>query len=89
MELSRLSRKEIINLHDGSRLGYVGESDLIIDAATGCIESIIIFPRGSGLKFKQGREIVVPWNHVKKIGEEVLIVDISPDRHVRRYNCHE
>lgn len=90
MELSRLSRKEIINLHDGARLGYVGDSDLVIDGASGCIQSIIIFPKGSGLQFsRSSRELVIPWDSVKKIGEEVLIVDIAPDRHTRKYGCHE
>lgn len=85
MELSRLSRKEIINLYDGSRLGFVGESDLIIDAGTGAIKSIIITPKAGGLKMSRGmRELTVPWESVKKIGEEVLIVDISPMRGLRR-----
>lgn len=89
MELSRLSRKEIINLHDGSRLGYVGESDLVIDDNTGHIESIIIIPKGMGLKLRQVRELVIPWTSIKKIGEEVLIVDIAPERNYRKYPCHE
>jgi YlmC/YmxH family sporulation protein len=88
LELSRLSRKEIINLHDGARLGYIGDSDLVIDGASGSIQSIIIFPKG--LQFgKSSRELIIPWESVKKIGEEVLIVDIAPDRHTRKYGCHE
>ncbi|MDW7651033.1 MAG: YlmC/YmxH family sporulation protein [Bacillota bacterium] len=89
MELSRLSRKEIINLHDGSRLGYVGESDLVINDRTGDIESIIIMPKGVGMKMRSVRELVIPWSSIKKIGEEVLIVDISSDRTSRKYTCHE
>ena len=90
MELSRLSRKEIINLHDGARLGYVGDSDLIIDDQTGNIESIIISPKG--MKARLSRELVIPWTSIKKIGDEVLIVDIAPDRTSRKrgeYICHE
>lgn len=88
MELSRLSRKEIINLHDGSRLGYVGDSDLVIDAQTGSIQSIIIVPRG--MKLRATRELAIPWSSIKKIGDEVLIVDIAPERTVgRKYSCHE
>lgn len=87
MELSRLSRKEIINIHDGSRLGYVGDSDLVIDEDTGDIQSIIIVPRG--LKMKTTRELDIPWTSIKKIGEEILLVDIAPDRSNRKYSCHE
>lgn len=82
MELSRLSRKEIINLHDGARLGFVGDSDLIIDHQTGNIESIIISPKG--MKSRMTRELVIPWAAIKKIGDEVLIVDISPERTTRK-----
>lgn len=90
MELSRLSRKEIINLYDGARLGYVGESDLVIDASTGAIKSMIITTRAVGLKMSRGmRELVIPWEAVKKIGAEVLIVDISPARVLRRSDCNE
>jgi YlmC/YmxH family sporulation protein len=90
LELSRLSRKEIINLYDGARLGYVGESDLVIDASTGAIKSMIITTRAIGLKMSRGmRELVIPWEAVKKIGAEVLIVDISPARVLRRSDCNE
>ncbi len=90
MELSRLSRKEIINLYDGSRLGYVGEADLVIDAATGAIKSMVITPRAVGLKMSRGiRELVVPWEAVRKIGDEVMIVEISPVRALRRPECNE
>lgn len=89
MELSRLSKKEIINLHDGSRLGYVGDSDLVIDSRTGEIKSIILTPRGVGMKMRTSRELVIPWTAIKKIGDEVLIVDLVPERSSRKYNCHE
>lgn len=89
MELSRFARKEIINLYDGARLGYIGESDLVIDDASGRIEAIIVFPKGAGPKFGRGREMVIPWEAVKKIGEELLIVDISPGRAPRRLTCDE
>lgn len=87
MELSRLSKKEIINIHDGSRLGYVGDSDLVIDEDTGNIHSIIIFPKG--VKSKATRELAIPWSSIKKIGEELLLVDISGERGNRKYPCHE
>ncbi|MBT9143547.1 MAG: hypothetical protein DDT29_01955 [Dehalococcoidia bacterium] len=82
MELSQLSKKEIINLYDGSRLGFVADSDLVIDEATGDIQSIIIVPRGA--KLRGVRELSIPWAAIKKIGEEVLIVELSPERNVSR-----
>ena len=74
MELSQLARKEIVNLYDGSRLGFVGESDFVIDDKTGRILAMIIYPKGLGAKVKNTRELVIPWQAVKKIGEEIMVV---------------
>ncbi|MCR3923260.1 MAG: YlmC/YmxH family sporulation protein [Firmicutes bacterium] len=89
MELSQLSRKEIINLHDGSRLGFIGDSDLVIDDQSGHIHSIIIYAKGIAGKAKNARELVIPWGAVIKIGEEILVVDISPERGSRKFSYHE
>lgn len=81
MLLSELSGKEIINLHDGVKLGLVGESDIEISVA-GKIEALIISSRpGRGWLFgtnreKDGDSVVVPWKAIRKIGSEVIIVDI-------------
>ncbi|HZK23763.1 MAG TPA: YlmC/YmxH family sporulation protein [Oscillospiraceae bacterium] len=89
MELSQLSRKEIINLHDGSRLGFVGDSDLVIDDQSGYIQAIIIYAKGGAGKVTNARELVIPWEAVKIIGEEVLVVDIAPDHGSRKYSRYE
>ena len=89
MELSQLSRKEIINLHDGSRLGFVGDADLVIDDQSGYIQAIIIYARGVAGKISSARELVVPWDAVKVIGEEVLVVDIAPEHSARNYPRYE
>lgn len=78
MELSRLSRREIINLYDGARLGFIGEADLVIDEKSGEIKAIIVAPRGLSLKFSRSKEMFIPWTAVKKIGDEVMIIDLSP-----------
>lgn len=82
MLLSELSGKEIVNLHDGAKLGLVGDSDIKINL-NGKIEALIISSRsGYGWFFsrnndKEGDFVVVPWKAIKKIGSEVIIVDIN------------
>ena len=60
--------KEVINLHDGARLGYVGDVD--IDLESGRVTALIIPGR---LRFFGlfGREddYVIPWESIEKIGE--------------------
>lgn len=81
MLLSDLAGKEIINLNDGARLGLVGDADLEI-APNGSVEAIILSSRGGfsgfwGSRSDRGREsIVIPWQAIKKIGSEVIIVDL-------------
>ena len=80
MRLSKLAGKEIINLQDGGKLGVIGESDLIVSPETGALESIVIPGRSSFFHRKEDRSLVIPWRTIKKIGAEVIIVDLSADR---------
>lgn len=81
MLLSDLAGKEIINLYDGAKLGLVGDADLAI-SSSGSIEAIILTSR-SGLGGFWGNmtdrdrdTLVIPWQSVKKVGSEVIIVDM-------------
>ena len=76
MKLSQMSGKEIIDLEHGERLGMVGQSDLVINEHTGAIESIIL-PSTSFLGMKKKKEaIVIPWNSIRKIGPEMIIIEL-------------
>lgn len=79
MRLSELMGKEIINLYDGSRLGHIGDADLVLDLAEGTITAIVLPVRGGWLSFFGGRqEMVIPWEAVHKVGSEVVVVDLDP-----------
>ncbi|NPV25982.1 MAG: YlmC/YmxH family sporulation protein [Firmicutes bacterium] len=83
MRLSELVGKEIVNIYDGVRLGVVGDSDLMIDPETGQIQSIILPNRTNFVNFWVDRQhLVIPWEAVRKIGTEVIIVDLD-HTHVR------
>ena len=71
----------MVNLTDGTRLGTIANSDLIFDGKTGQIESIVLPNKGSLLNFFGCRhQFVIPWDSVKKIGAEVIIVEIENSR---------
>lgn len=71
---SELRQKEIINIADGKRLGFV--SDVEINMETGTIEAIII-PSESKLfrVISKDNDIVIPWEDIKKIGVDVILID--------------
>lgn len=87
MRYSDLAGKEIVCFDEGIRLGVVNDTDLIINTKTGGVDSIII-PQGRG--FLKKRVLVIPWRGVKKIGRDLIIVDLTTaeDYHdiVRRFD---
>ena len=64
--------KEVINVSDGRRLGYVIEIEF--DICDGKITAIIA--DGGGC-FGRGESICIPWEQIQKIGEDIILVDAS------------
>ena len=67
--------KEVVNITDGKRLGYV--QDVCADLETGMITSIIV-PGSNKLlnMFNQGNDIIIPWQNIKCIGDDLILVEI-------------
>ena len=67
--------KEVININDGKRLGYV--QDVCADLESGTITSIIV-PGNSKMfnVFYSNNELVIPWQNIKCIGDDLILVDI-------------
>ncbi|MBA4536240.1 YlmC/YmxH family sporulation protein [Bacillus aquiflavi] len=80
MKLSELSGKEIVDVKRAERLGMLGQTDLEINANTGEIQALLI-PTGKwfGFRKQQGEEIRVPWKHIKKIGSDMIIIDMNDE----------
>lgn len=74
MRYSDLAGKEIIDIDQGIRLGVVNDTDLIIDTAEGRVAAIVIPARGG---FWSRRELEIPWHGIRKIGLDLIIVDLS------------
>ncbi|KAF0195427.1 MAG: ylmC [Bacillota bacterium] len=77
MKFSELAGKEIINTFDGSRLGLLGDSDLVINPRTGKILSLVIMKRGLLGMFRGSTEVTISWQSVKKIGQDMIILDVG------------
>lgn len=75
MRYKEMSGKEIVNVVHGSRLGILGQTDLEINERTGQIEAFIIPNyKWFGL-VKEGEETKIRWRSIKKIGEDMIIVE--------------
>lgn len=82
IRLSELIGKDIVNIQTGSRLGTASDSDLVVNAETGVIHSIILPSKGGFLSFWDRSNLTIPWDAVKKIGSEVIIVELD-ESHMR------
>lgn len=67
--------KEVINITDGRRLGFV--QDVTADLQSGIIKEIIV-PGNSKLVniFAKDTDIIIPWSAIKCIGEDIILVEI-------------
>ena len=74
MRIRELRRKEVINITDGGRLGFVGDVDLRMpDGQTAAL--IVYGPaRFFGL-FGRGEEYCIPWECIKQIGDDIILID--------------
>ena len=81
--------KEVINICDGCRLGYVG--DVECQLPEGQMTALIVPGpfRFFGL-FGRGEEYYIPWDCIRQVGDDIILVDKpfpqrEPPRRERRY----
>ncbi|BED92251.1 MAG: YlmC/YmxH family sporulation protein [Candidatus Improbicoccus pseudotrichonymphae] len=81
--IADLRKKEVINVRDGLRIGFVG--DIEIDLCNARLVSIIIYGH---LKFFGilGREddIVIRWEYIEVIGKDTILVNFYQTKERRR-----
>ncbi|MCX7615764.1 MAG: YlmC/YmxH family sporulation protein, partial [Clostridiales bacterium] len=72
--LSQLRQMEVIDISSGKRLGFI--SDIIFDDDFTRIESIVLPSEGGFFTlFKKREDIVVPWENIKTLGIDVILID--------------
>lgn len=79
MSLSELRTKDVVNTLNGKRLGKV--MDIEFDERMGQVEALVVpgeFKVGSMLRGEKCG-IVIPWQRICKIGENVILVELEPD----------
>lgn len=64
--------KEVVNINDGRCLGNVSEIEF--EVCEGRLTAIIVSGQGGFLGFCP-EEIRIPWCRIRKIGEDVILVD--------------
>ena len=67
-------QKEVINITDGRRLGYVQDVEANFD--TGAITAIIVPGTSKMFSFGSKGDIVIPWEKIRRIGDDTILVEI-------------
>ena len=78
LRITDLQCKEVICVADGRRLGFV--SDVQVEVPDGQVCAIVVPCPCKFVGFSGKRdEFVIPWKYIKKIGPDIVLVDIRPD----------
>lgn len=85
--IAELRCKEIINVSDGCRFGYVG--DVEVDLESGRICALVV-PGRLRLFGLLGREEdkVFPWSTVRRFGEDIILVEAETGESRRAERVH-
>ncbi len=76
MRMSELKQKEVINVKDCKRLGFVGDVDL--DMKNGCLLSLIVPGPGCFCNFLgREKEYVIPFCDICQVGDDIILVDVK------------
>ena len=74
--------KEVINISDGCRLGFVSDVDIRIPEGQ-VIAIVVNGPcRFFGL-FGRGEDFYIPWDCIQKFGSDIILID-KPFQHRER-----
>lgn len=74
MRLSDLQNKSIVNLIDGKNIGNI--IDIEINEEGTAISLIVEKHKFLISSFSNKKEITIKWEQIKKIGEDVILVNI-------------
>lgn len=75
---SELRCREVINVCDGIRLGYV--SDLVLELESGRVLSLIVPCPGRFFGLFCANEVyVIPWPCIRRIGADLILVEVCPE----------
>lgn len=86
--VSDLRHKDIINIIDGKRIGYI--KDIELDLDDGTIKNIILPGQNRIFSlFGKNDDLVIDWRQIKKIGADVILVEINSVTPIRRKNRQE
>lgn len=78
--INSMKNMEIIDINNGRKIGFI--IDIKIDCENDKVLSLVLPGESKGW-FNKSEEIEIPWEKVKKIGDDVILVSLD------EYNFNE
>ncbi len=83
IRLCELKEKEVINICNCKKLGCI--VDLVLNVCDGCVQAIIVPGPGRVCGFLgTDSEYVIPWRCIKKIGPDIVLVEICEEKFLQK-----
>lgn len=90
VRMTDLGCKEVINICDGARYGYVCDVEVCIEDAS-IVAIVVPGPCHAFQWFWRKQRYVIPWNAIVRIGDDIILVDhkicVPPKREKRTWFC--
>ncbi len=88
--VEELRCREVINVCNGHRMGYV--EDVVVDILDGKVLALVIPGECRWLgMLARGDDYIIPWEKIKRIGDDIILVEVSGEykreKHKRRLWC--
>ena len=79
VRISELKCREVINICDGCRVGFI--NDVELDCTGGNVVALIVpgKPRFFGLLGYEN-DFVIPWNCIRRIGSDIILVEVDLEK---------
>lgn len=85
IRVSDIMEKEVINVKNGKRMGFIMDIDM--DISEGKVISFTIMGDGGrGFFSRGGEDQVIFWNDILKIGCDTIIVNIGSELNLNEFN---
>lgn len=79
MRIAEVRTKEVINMSNCRKLGRI--TDLEVNLCTGCIEAIIVSEEIGFCNFFSNENCyLIPFECIKKVGDDLVFVDICEEK---------
>ena len=86
MTICDLKQKEVINIKDCKRLGFVGDVDF--DMKTGCMPALIVPGPGCICGFLgREKEYIIPFCDICQVGNDIILVDVKEKNVEEKVKC--